>query len=213
MTHSATLFDHLQTHGDRLHARVLARDDLQLAPWRLSRAAAARLRAGIAALESWLRRVLLLLALELEPTLTPRQTPYNPVHRPCTVPRRASRLRVFPADAATDPHRFDALRRRGRPWSNGRPVHAAPLLSRLARLKALVDAPQARARRLAFHIARRRPGPLFVPAYHGPPSGRTFGPEISAVHAGLAAAIVERSRARPPPLGPALRLGPRARWL
>ncbi|MEL6387759.1 MAG: hypothetical protein AAFR00_10435, partial [Pseudomonadota bacterium] len=88
-----------------------------------------------------------------------------------------------------------------------------PLLGRLAALKALVDAPARRARRLAFYLARRRPGLLLAPVYRGPASGRVLGRDPAAVFEGMAAAITERSRARPPPLGPAPHPGPRLRWL
>jgi len=207
---------HLAVQGAALHARVLSRDDGHLAPERLSAAAAGRMRAGIAALESWLRRVLLLMALAMEPDIAPAPRPWVKIR--CRRLRRPWRgLRVFTGHGglpSRDPFAALARRRAGRYRPGGRhPVPAAPLLARLAQLRALVDAPEARARRLAFHIARRRPGPLMAPRYRGPASGRLFGTEAGALHDGLGAAITERSRARPPPLGPAIRAGPRLRQL
>jgi len=87
------------------------------------------------------------------------------------------------------------------------------LLARLAALKKLVDAPEARARRLAFHLARRRPGPVLAPVFAGRSRGQPFTTETSAVFEALPTAIIAASRSRPPPLGPRPRAGPRARWL
>ncbi|MEM7766065.1 MAG: hypothetical protein AAF253_01090 [Pseudomonadota bacterium] len=214
MSLSPVFFSQLAIQGDGLYARVLSRDDLHLRPERLSRAAARRLRAGIAALESWIRRVLLLMALTLEPDLAPSGRPWVKIHRPrraTHLPLSRSPLRIFPADTPFNPDLFSALRRGG--GFDRRPVWAAPLLARLAALKAIIDAPEARARRLAFHIARKRPGLLIPPPYRGPSSGRLFGTEAGALHDGLGQAIMEQTRARPPPLGPAPRAGPRIRAL
>ncbi|MEM7766351.1 MAG: hypothetical protein AAF253_02560 [Pseudomonadota bacterium] len=207
-------FHHLAIQGDALYARVLSRDDAQLVPTRLTQAAAARLRAGIAALESWLRRVLLLMALTLEPGLQPRAQPWVKTHRPRLSPPHTT-LRIFPRGDAPSRDQFDRLHGRyaaREPFSNG-PVWAAPLLARLGALKALIDAPEARAKRLAFHLARRTPGCLQAPTYRGRTSGQRFGTEASTLFDAMGAAICERSRARPPPLGPAPRAGPRIRAL
>jgi len=195
-----------------LHAAVIGRDDVYLGPDRVSRAAAARLRAGIAALESWLRRVLILMALQIEPDLVPPR-PYAKTRRPRRLGPLRPRFRVFLPGAPPDLAARERLRKAGRRAGPGGRVWTGPLLARLAALRALVEAPEARARRLAWHLARRRPGRLTPPAYRGPASGRLFGTETGALHDGLYQAICERSRARPPPLGPAARLGPRLRQL
>ena len=100
-----------------------------------------------------------------------------------------------------------------RKWGLKGPVQAAPLLARLSALKALLDAPDARARRLAFHLARRRPGPIIPPCLNQPGVPRRYGTELSAIYDALAQAIWTAGRARPPPLGPAPKLGPRIRRL
>ena len=228
MALTPALLDTFRTHGAALHSAISAGGDAHLAPVRLSGAATGRLRAGIAALESWLRRVLILLALELEPALQPGR-PYAKYRRRRRLAPRRHSLRIFPSGRPLDAATRDRLRRlpRGRRWqagfgadlsggagSSGQPsVWAAPLLARLSALRDLVEAPEARARRLAWHLARRRPGRFRAPRYTGPRSGRLFGTETGALHDGLGHAIFEASRARPPPLGPATRLGPRLRQL
>jgi len=203
-------FQHLAAQGAALHARVLSRDDAHLRPDRLSKAAAGRLRSGIAALESWLRRVILLMALVLEPGLVANGRPWTRTHR-IRLGRRPAGLRIFKDSRWPGQRPFPA---RGDTRGDGpRAVWAAPLLARLAALKALLDAPEARARRLAFHLARRKPGPLRARPCRGAASGRPFSTEAGTLHDAMAAAIWERSRARPPPLGPAIRAGPRIRSL
>ncbi|MEO1787152.1 MAG: hypothetical protein AAFR41_09040 [Pseudomonadota bacterium] len=215
MSIGPAFFTHLQRRGGLLHAAVLTRDDGHLAPDRMGQAAAGRLRRGIRALEAWLRRVLILMALALEPHLKPANGRHTPSWRPrgLAAPRQA--LRVFAGERA----RGDCTR--AMPWdtghagegASGRAVWVVPLLARLAALKNLVDAPEARARRLAFHLARQRPGPILAPVFPGRSRGQPFTTETGAVFEALPTAIITASRSRPPPLGPRPRAGPRARWL
>ncbi|MEM7766305.1 MAG: hypothetical protein AAF253_02325 [Pseudomonadota bacterium] len=215
MSATPALLPHLKVQGTALHARVLARDDCHLLPESLTRAAAARLRAGIAALEAWLRRVILYLAFQLEPGLQPDQSEYAKVHRPRRLQRPSLDLRILANDiplpgAITAGAPFAATPH----WQpRETAIWATPLLRRLSALKALVDAPEARARRLALHLARRRPGLLVVPGRHGAVQPRRFGTELSTLYHALAQAILTASRARPPPLGPRPRAGPRIRTL
>ena len=177
-----------------LHAKVLSRDECHLTPRRISRAAGARLRAGIAA---------------LEPSLSPDQSEYVRTHRPRLRRGTARPFRIFRTGhtfAGINPgFSREILLHRG-------PVEAAPLLARLSALKALIEAPEQRARRLAFHLARKRPGPLF-PQLDRRRVPRRYGTELSALYTALGAAVTEASRARPPPLGPRPRAGPRIRQL
>ncbi|MEM1087914.1 MAG: hypothetical protein AAGH90_09295, partial [Pseudomonadota bacterium] len=55
----------------KLLASVTARDHLQLNPATITKAAAKRLRQGLRQIEAYLRRVLILMALMLEPGLKP----------------------------------------------------------------------------------------------------------------------------------------------
>ena len=125
---------------------------------------------------------------------------------------RAPSLRIFIGetvlpDAWANGDRFGGNATR----SNAQQVLAAPLLARLFELCRLIEDPQARARRLAFHLARRRPGPLLAPDLATSRMPARFGTEISALYAGFASAIARLSQARPPPLGPLPIFPPRIR--
>ncbi|MEM0986116.1 MAG: hypothetical protein AAGJ32_07710, partial [Pseudomonadota bacterium] len=85
MSNITDTIEELRPFGEQLYTRVLGRDDLHLAPDFLTRAAAARLKAGIAMLESWIRRVLILLALEIEPTLSNDDHPHIRYYRERTL--------------------------------------------------------------------------------------------------------------------------------
>ncbi|MEO0983878.1 MAG: hypothetical protein AAFX03_14640, partial [Pseudomonadota bacterium] len=71
MSVSSTTAPAAREFGTALWSNVLTRDDAHLAPKIITKAAAKRLRRGIRALEAFVRRVLILLALELEPGLKP----------------------------------------------------------------------------------------------------------------------------------------------
>jgi len=202
----------VRRQGALLVARVLSRDSLHLGPSLTSPAAARRLKAGLRALEAYLRRVLILLALQLEPGL-PRDTrprtiyaraPRKPAERPHF--RLLTAQRDFTPFTASDANSTQSIPQKSA-------ILAAPYLTRLRTLKSLLDAPTARARRLAFHLARRRPGPILAPDAVGTNLPRRYGTEVSAIYAGLAQAILNASRTRPPPLGPMPREGPRIRLL
>ena len=204
-------FETLRFQGLLLHGRVLARDHLQLVPDAISRAASARLRAGIRILESWLRRLLILMALALEPGLKPRpgehvltrdwrEKPPKTLKRPhFQIFREAPEADFTSLD---DPWRVRADRATG-------PVPAKWLLERLSALKALLDDPERRARHLAWSLARKRPGVLLAPQGRAVPA--RWGTEPSALYSAMGFAISQASRARPPPLGPRPRAGPRIR--
>ncbi|MEM9938590.1 MAG: hypothetical protein AAF768_07075 [Pseudomonadota bacterium] len=214
MSLGPNFLDFAQSQGDLLIARVVSRDDLQLAPVSLSKAAAARLKRGIRALEAYLRRVLLCLALAIEPDLEPDNRPRNPcackpnlnqrpgfnvLGHPLDCPDLSHLVRGFWADPKPNPLR-------------GEPVLAAPLVARLNALKTLLEAPAERAKRLAFFLARRRPGPLLAPGRNADVP-RRWGTELSMLYEGMVETIRKLSQARPPPLGPVPLMPPRIRML
>ncbi|NBC20961.1 MAG: hypothetical protein GVY06_07975 [Alphaproteobacteria bacterium] len=98
------------------------------------------------------------------------------------------------------------------PAPRGGPVVARALLKRLCDLRGLIDHPAPRARRLAWYLARRRPGWLLAPDGPAGPSGR-FGTEMSAIFDAMKALAERASRVRPAPRGPAPRPPPRIRAL
>lgn len=160
-THTQTLM----RQAERLLTRVLTRDDLYLLPKTLSQAAAKRARRGLRQLEAYLRRVLIVLALKMEPDLVPGTRPLIKIHRAKKQATSAPGLRIF--DAQTPSPEWDTLKDRSRRKSDidSCVVPAAPFLDRLVALKAIIDAPEARAKRLALHMARRRPGWLLAPDF------------------------------------------------
>jgi len=198
MSYDPAFLEFAQRQGGLLVSRVVSRDNLQLGPATLSKAAAARLRTGLRALAAYLRRLILCLALTIEPGLKPqpcRRTPSDHTPRFNTKPRFRifTGERDFPDDFA-DPSDWKTERNR-----TPNHIEAAPLVARLSALKALLEDPAARARRLAFHISRKRPGPLLAPGReaHVP---RRWGTELSALYEAMAARIQTLSHERPPPL-------------
>ena len=211
----SSLFPHASEWAQRYADKVIAKDDLHLSPTLISKAAATRLKQAIRAMEAYLRRMLVLLALSLQPDLTPdtRARPLRPSRRPQTAP--GFRFRTFPKagiDFALSSH-FDELKARPRTPNTGRTqIPARPLLKRFTHLRALIEAPQARARQLAWHMARRRPGPMLAPGHHDAVKNR-YGTEFSTTYTLMGHAILKLSRARPPPIGPVPRPPPRIRVL
>ena len=189
-----------------------------------SKAAAQRLVAGLRLAEAYLRRVLLIMALELEPTLVdvpqPLGRPRNCVTKPKAVATRAV-FKVFqnvcaiPDGVLTKMRQGDfsgtlALHDHAQP----KPVFIGRLQARLDNLAKISGDPLPRARRLAFHLARKRPGPMFEPDRHVRPSNslgrlrRLWNTETSATFDAMGMDIRTKSRARPPPLPPRRRYGP-----
>ncbi|MEO0981894.1 MAG: hypothetical protein AAFX03_04505 [Pseudomonadota bacterium] len=212
MTAPRDTHDAAKQFGSELWSRVLTRDNAHLAPAGLTKAAAGRLRRGIRALEAFVRRVLILLALELEPGLVPSTKEPSGHRRARRAARRFPRLAIFTGEGAP----LDSFGFLGAaapsPWGPG-PVPARPLLVRMILIKDLLDHPEARARRLAFHMARKRPGVQLAPDLNKGLVPSRYGTEVSALYTAYGAAIVQASRARPPPLPPALRARPRIRVL
>lgn len=214
MQRTQSFLEFAQRQGDLLVARVLSRDNIHLAPKALHRAAITRLRQGIRALEAFLRRLLVLMALELEPKLKPNQT-----ERPITTNRAKSdgkshSFPIFigeraPPDIISDPWAKTAARHR----EYGQMVPAGSLIAHFHYLKALLEQPEKRARHLAFQLARRRPGLVIPPGVNQKGVPNRYGTEVSALYDAMAQGIWNAGRARPPPIGPVPKPPPRIRML
>ncbi|MEM0987185.1 MAG: hypothetical protein AAGJ32_13140, partial [Pseudomonadota bacterium] len=107
MSNITDTIEALRPFGEQLYTRVIGRDDLHLAPDFLTRAAAARLKASIAMLESWIRRVLILLALEIEPTLSNDDHPHIRYARERKLSPPTQSLRIFPNGGPFDRTRIE----------------------------------------------------------------------------------------------------------
>lgn len=197
-----------------LLARVTARDGLGMRPADVRPAVVGRLAAGVAVLASFVRRLLVLMALSMEHGLVDRIDRAKPLARPHG--RRGAsgarfvvlepRLtRVSEADRAVE-RWFDRAGQQSK--ARGAALPSPAKLYRLLDVLAnIVADPEPRARRLAFHLARRRDGPILSPA--GPASiAGYWGMEVRASHDAMAAAILSASRLRPPPLPPPRQAGP-----
>lgn len=173
---------------------------------------AVKVRAGVRALEAFLRRLLILLALEMEPFL-------NGINRPQNMARAKVRklclkkpfLRIYPTDApASDFNSARAMAydpRPKAPVSKGGIVAVGHWLAQLDYLYTLTKDPLAKARRLSFTLARRRHGILMAP-YEPPKRVRRWGLEVSTIYDAMAMQIITKSKSRPPPLMPPWR-GPK----
>jgi hypothetical protein len=86
------------------------------------------------------------------------------------------------------------------------PIDMTKLYAQLDFLAGIAANPIAKAKRLAFRLARTRPGIIMAP--EGPKrfAGR-WGTQVSASYDAMAASIITKSRNRPPPLPP-----PRTHW-
>jgi hypothetical protein len=209
--HPLASFDYLIRLGRDLCLMVLTRDRLEMRPLQGKRAVARRLGSGLRVLGAWLRRLLVLMALALEPHLTVREQPLARPHGRKTEARM--RFVVWTSDTVLPEDfgcRSGAAAGSGFPGGGcsalAGPVGLARLYRQLDLMAAILADPLPRARRLAIHLARSRPGLLLAPA--GPPriAGR-WGKEVSTSYDGMAVTIMEQARVRPPPLPP-----PRRGW-
>lgn len=210
MSDRPAFFELLCQQAGQLHARILSRDDMQLKPALISKAAARRLKAGLRALEAYLRRVLLLMALEMEPDLA-AQNRASPIYLAASRSTRGRPGLILFRQTRDMDRRPGPANCRDLPPNGQQLLPAAPLLARLAALRALIEAPWPRARRLAWTLARRRAGLVPAPGRGPGDVPARFGTQVSALYRAMGPAILAASRARPPPLGPKPRPPPRIR--
>jgi hypothetical protein len=86
------------------------------------------------------------------------------------------------------------------------PVDMANLYAQLDFLSKIAANPAAKAKRLAFHLARSQQGIVIPPEGPQRIAGR-WGTQVSASYNAMAGSIMTVSRSRPPPLPP-----PRTHW-
>ena len=203
-----------------IYAKVMARDGLIQRPAFASKAVLSRLRTGVRALEAFLRRVLILMALDMEHDLVAIDRPEN-LARAKTLPPRVHKpvFVIYPASYDAAPtdfgDRFSGKNTRAdAPICHRDAITSPPpvvpighWLDRLYHLHAIANDPIAKARRLAFSLARSRHGILMPPPEH-PRRLRRWGTEPSAIYDAMGFQIMQKSRSRPPPLPPPRR-GPK----
>ena len=210
MSFSLTPFAFALSQASYLRDRVLGARELLERPGFVRAAVAARLRKGVRALEAFLRRILILMALELEPDLVAEiQTENLARAKGRKVRATKAFLRIFPTPSGA--HTFDFKQRLGAPRTSEIPPHAAALppvtvpigrwLRQLDYLQTIIKDPVAKARRLAFSLARRHHGLLMAPDQHCRVM-RGCGTEPNSIFDAMAFQILQKSRSRPPPLPP-----------
>ena len=193
-----------------LAAAVNTRDNLHLRPALARKAVAARLASGMRVLRAFLRRLIILIALDMEWGLVDtRGAMKRPHGRKSTSSCAKLSLKGLDTDKAS-------------PWLYGdgpqfktkvTQAHTAPIPIDMAKLYAQLDFlagiaanPIAKAKRLAFHLARTQQGIIMAPEGPKRLAGR-WGTNVRASFDAMAASIMTQSRNRPPPLPP-----PRTHW-
>jgi hypothetical protein len=192
-----------------LLAAVSTRDDLHIRPPFARKSVAARLASGLALLRAYLRRLIILIALDLEWHLVDTRGVMKRPHGRKSISSARPNLscldvyKASPWANACGP-KFKARNAQG--YSPSQPVDMGKLYAHLDYLAAIAGNPLAKAERLAFHLARTQQGVIMAPK--GPRRVAGFwGTEVSASYDAMAASIITRSRNRPPPLPP-----PRTHW-
>ena len=195
--------------GADLALHVTARDGLYLRPQSVNRAAAARFRSAVLALLAYVRRLIVTLALQMEHQLVEAPPRFRPARRGWPGP--AQRIRIL-VQGRGWPGGLDSSFVQSDGWApKGRLVPTASLFAQLDELAELIRHPVPRARRLAWHFARRARFvgvPDFGARLHlrGATEGQT-------VFMAMGRAIQLAALARPPSMGPAPRPPPRVRRL
>jgi hypothetical protein len=186
-----------------------------LTPWPsvVSRRMARQFLRAVRDAEAFLRRLLLVLALEIEPTLVDTSKAVRRATKRVRKwrPRVARFVVLDERDRPDEPARLAALCA-ARPAPGVRrqprgPVPMARLYRRLDRLTAIAADPMRRARRLAFWLARYRPDWILTTDPQLRLPGR-YGTEITMTFDAIGYQLFEKSKRRPPPMGPPARWGP-----
>jgi hypothetical protein len=209
----SSAFTFLITTAQRLADAVITRDNLHLRPDLARKSVAARFASGMRLLRAFLRRLVILIALDLEWGLVDTRRDMKRPHGRKSKPSSGFTLGGLDPDKVSPWLNGDGPKFKPRflaSFDDGRttpvPVDMAKLYAQFAFLAGIAANPLAKAERLAFHLARARPGIIMAP--EGPPriAGR-WGTEVSASFDAMWASIMTQSRNRPPPLPP-----PRNQW-
>ncbi len=192
-----------------LVSAVTTRDDLHFRPAWSRKAVAVRLASGLRVLRAFLRRLIILIALDMEWGLVDKR---GAMKRPHGLQSASSST---PSLQGLDAHKAS-------PWLNGDgpcfnvkntqgynpsvQIDMAKLYAQLDYLSKIATDPIAKAKRLAFHLARTHQGIIMAPEGPKRIAGR-WGTEVRACFDAMAGSIITKSRVRPPPLPP-----PRTHW-
>jgi hypothetical protein len=192
---------------------VTTRDNLHLRPHVVRKAIARRLAGGLAVLRTFLRRLIILIALDLEWGLVDKRGPMKRPHKSKAKPGLKFHLPLLDSQKGGhwlydhNPDNYPSTKSSHEEGTNPAVyVDLAKLYAKLDFLARVAADPFPKARRLAYHLARNHHSMIL--AREGPEriAGR-WGTQVRAYYDNLPAMILEASRNRPPPLPP-----PRTHW-
>jgi hypothetical protein len=196
-----------------LASAVNARDNVYLRPKWARQAVAMRLASGLIVLRAFLRRLVILIALELEWGLVDKRRPMKRPHKRKGKSRVVLNLGGLDMQGASPWLNGDGPQSKARVktgYSALTEVNMAKLYAKLDYLAGIANNPLAKAKRLAFHLARTYPydqnGVIIAPQGPKRIAGR-WGTQVRAFYDAMAGSILLQSRTRPPPLPP-----PRTCW-
>jgi hypothetical protein len=207
-------FSFLIATAQRLAAAVQTRDNLHIRPPLARKSVAARLAGGMRLLRAFLRRLVILIALDLEWNLVDKRGAIKRPHDRKSKSSAGFSLGGLDGDTISPWHNSDGpnfkpplLRRDDDGRSTPIPVDMGRLYAQFDFLARIAANPIAKAKRLAFHLARTRPGIIMAPDGPRRIAGR-WGTQVSATYDAMWASIMTQSRNRPPPLPPPRQQGP-----
>jgi hypothetical protein len=204
-------FEFLIETAQIIVAAVNTRDNLHLRPEVARKAVAVRLASGLRLLRAFLRRLIILMAVELEWTLVDTRGPMKRPHGRPSKPTLAS-FSIKGLDAPIASPWLDGYGPQFKPViRTGRvgpvDVDMSNLYAQLKFLSRIAANPMAKAQRLAFHLARTYEGIIIPPDGPKRIAGR-WGTQVSAFYAAMRSSIITQSRNRPPPLPPPRNIWP-----
>jgi hypothetical protein len=203
-------FTFLIATARNLVSAVTTRDNLHLKPRLACKAVAARLTSGLRLLRAFLRRLIILIALEMEWHLVDtRGEMKRPQGRKSTASSAKLSLTCFDPDKVSPWLNSDGptFKTKNNQRHTPVPINMASLYAQLNFLAGIAANPITKAKRLAFHLARKRHGIIMAPQGPKRIAGR-WGTQVSASFDAMAASIITQSRNRPPPLPPPRTHGP-----
>jgi hypothetical protein len=196
-----------------LLAAVTTRDDLHIRPPLARKSVAARLASGLRVLRAFLRRLIILIALDMEWGLVDTRGAMKRPHKRNLKPSASFILGGINVHKVSPWLNADGPDFKPKFKSDDKQGHSAPVQINMAKFYAQLDFlagiaanPIAKAKRLAFHLARTYQGIIMAPKGPTRIAGR-WGTQVPASFDAIAGSILTRSRNRPPPLAP-----PRTHW-
>jgi hypothetical protein len=208
-------FTMLIATAQSLASAVTTRDNVHFRRPTERKAVAARLVSGMRILRAFLRRLIILIALELEWSLVDTRGPMTRFPKPKMKPSTTKlSLTCFDADKVSPWLNNDGPEFQPRAMSQNGLGTNPPVYVDMSRLYAQLDFltgiaanPLAKARRLAFYLARKKHGLFMAPSGPWRIAGR-WGTQVGTYFDLMAGEIATKSRNRPPPLPPRRWRGP-----